>query len=287
MKKLFAAGVATTIAALVGACGGGGSRPAPAATPGPAAATRPAGTGRISGTVRLTGPHPAMQSEPVPQNMRVCGTTVPVTRLALGADNGVQNVFVYLQAVDGETVPAGGRPLPVLTIRQKGCEYSPHAMMLTAGAQIEMINDDPILHNVHAKELTPNGPETVFNIAQPMQGHRITFDPHLKPGIVALTCDAGHPWMSAYLLVTSNPFAAITDANGNFHIDNVPAGTYSLTMWHEGVQLKRVVTSLQEFDYEAPYEATAQVVVPRDGSAHVDFSFALRAVGEQARLANP
>jgi plastocyanin len=284
-KSLFVAGAVTAITALAAACGGGAQKPAGAPPPG--LATAPAGTGRITGTVHLTGPHPEMQSEPVSQNTNVCGSTVRVTRLALGADNGVQNAFVYLQSVDGQADPGDGGQLPVLTIQQKGCEYTPHAMTLEAGAQIEMVNDDPILHNVHAKELTPNGLETVFNIAQPIQGQRTKFDPHLKPGIVALTCEAGHPWMSAYLLVTSNPFAAVTDAHGNFHIDDVPAGTYAIKMWHEGVRLKRIVASLQEFDYENPYEATEQVVVTPGGDARIDFAFALRAVGQQARATNP
>jgi hypothetical protein len=30
-----------------------------------------------------------------------------------------------------------------------------------------------------------------------------------------------------------HPFFAVTDTNGQFEIENVPAGTYTLKTWHE------------------------------------------------------
>jgi hypothetical protein len=49
--------------------------------------------------------------------------------------------------------------------------------------------------------------------------------------MVKLKCDV-HQWMFAYGAVASNPFFAVTDADGNFKIANVPAGTYTLTAYH-------------------------------------------------------
>jgi plastocyanin len=286
------AALATILIALFTvACGGRPTTSAPAAEGGaalspPGTPTSSGATGRIRGIVRLSGPPPTPRSEPVTKDMGVCGSSVPITRLALGRDNGVGNAFVYLESADGHDIPVEGGARPVLTVQQKDCEYSPHAMTLETGADIEIVNDDPILHNIHARAMTPDGLETVFNIAQPIRGQRTKFDPHLKPGIVALTCEAGHPWMSAYVLVSDNPYAAITGPNGEFVIDHVPAGTYTIKMWHEGVRLKRIVASLQIFDYEDPYQETSQVVVPSGGDAHVDFDFSLRPEPRQARPAD-
>jgi hypothetical protein len=47
-------------------------------------------------------------------------------------------------------------------------------------------------------------------------------------------------------------------------------------MWHEGVTLKHIETSIQKYEYEDPYESTQQVVVPPNGEARVDFSLDLR-----------
>jgi hypothetical protein len=51
---------------------------------------------------------------------------------------------------------------------------------------------------------------------------------------VRVFCDI-HSHMSAFILVFSHPFFAVTDAAGRYHIDNVPSGTYTLVAWNEGV----------------------------------------------------
>lgn len=45
-------------------------------------------------------------------------------------------------------------------------------------------------------------------------------------------CDL-HAWMSAYHLVLNHPFAAVSDTEGNFKIENLPAGNYQFKVWHE------------------------------------------------------
>jgi hypothetical protein len=149
-------------------------------------------------------------------------------------------------------------------------------MTLAGGGPIEIVNGDPVLHNIHARQATADGLETVFNIAQPVRGQRTKVDAKLKPGIVTLTCEAGHPWMTAYILVTNHPYVATTDDNGRFVIDGVPAGTYPIKMWHEGVTLTRIISSLQQFDYEDPYEITKTITVQAGGDVAADFEFELR-----------
>ena len=237
-------------------------------------AAAPPNAGRIRGVVALHGDLPAARTEPTSKDQEVCGATTPVTRLRLGKDNSVRGAFVYLEGIStGE--PA--RPRASTRVDQTACAYGPHTMTLPAGGSLEIINNDPILHNVHARQATADGLLTVFNIAQPIRGQRTKVDTALdKPGIVALTCEAGHPWMTAYILVANHPYVATSDDNGEFLIENVPPGTYPIKMWHEGVRLSRVIPSVQVFEYEEPYETTAQIVVPPNGEAVVNFSLTLR-----------
>jgi plastocyanin len=284
MKNLAAA-IVLASAAAGAACGGGGSRGTAGAAPGAAALASesrpsPGGTGTIRGVVRLRGAVPAPAFQPVDKDRNICGTQVPVTRLALGAGGGVQHAFVYL-----ENAPATGtaRPRESVPVAQRGCEYGPHAMTVQAGTRLDIANDDPILHNVHARRMTPDGLQTIFNIAQPVRGQRTVVEPPLtSPGIVALTCEAGHPWMTAYVLVANHPYTAVTNADGTFTISDVPAGSYRIRMWHEGVRLTQVLKSVQQYEFEAPYEAVQEVAVAANGGAQVDFEFELRRDGQPA-----
>jgi hypothetical protein len=267
-------------AAALGIVACGGSSPETATDPPPSLVGRDATSsagGHIRGTVRLSGTAPPDAFEPVSQDQQVCGHQVPVTRLALGPANGVQHAFVYL-----EDAPASQplRAQEAVLVEQARCEYAPHAMPIPAGTKLDIANADAILHNVHAQQMTDTGLRTIFNIAQPMQGQRTVVDlPLTRPGIVALTCEAGHPWMTAYLLVADHPYTAVTGEDGSFALDGVPPGTYRIRMWHEGVTLARVIASLQRYEYEPPYEITREVVVPETGDVEVNFEFEVRGAG--------
>jgi hypothetical protein len=56
--------------------------------------------------------------------------------------------------------------------------------------------------------------------------------------VVKFKCDV-HPWMTGYLVVTDNPFHAVTGDDGSFTINNVPAGTYTVEAWHERLGTKQ------------------------------------------------
>ena len=51
-------------------------------------------------------------------------------------------------------------------------------------------------------------------------------------GLLRLVCDT-HAWMLGFIHVFDHPFFAVTDENGAFTLSGVPAGTYTLKVWHE------------------------------------------------------
>ena len=233
--------------------------------------------GTIRGVVRFVGDATQVGRLDVTQDPEVCGPSLRSPRLALGEGNGVGNAIVYLDGIAGGTEHAAE---PTITIDQRQCEYVPHVVAVPVGTQLEIVNSDPILHNVHAREVGA-GLRTVFNIAQPIRGQRTAVEQTrlTKPGLLVLSCEAGHPWMSAYIFVAAHPYVAVTGENGEFLIPNVPPGSYTITMWHEGVTLTRVVRSLQRYDFEDPYEVTKQVEVAAGAAGNevtVDFELTLR-----------
>jgi len=41
--------------------------------------------------------------------------------------------------------------------------------------------------------------------------------------------------MSAYIVVTDHPYHAVTDAYGEYLINDIPAGSYRIKVWHESL----------------------------------------------------
>lgn len=179
--------------------------------------------GTVTGTVKFKGtPPPAPSAVPVSTNNEACGAQhTPDPMVA--ADGGVQWAVVRILGAKGE-FPATAEP-PALD--QHGCRFIPHVVTVPVGKPLKVLNSDGILHNVH----TFSDKNTPVNTAQPAFRKTIdvTFD---KPEIVRVACDV-HPWMSGQIVVTDTPFVAVTDDKGAFSIGGVPAGTYSVSVWHE------------------------------------------------------
>ena len=259
-------GASVFIVVLAAACGHQSSSSQPELEPADQ-------VGRIRGTVRLRGAAPAVRTEVNSKTPDVCGSKVSVTRLQVGPHNGVSHAFVYLEGIESR---GPLRPAASVTIEQKDCLYGPRSVVVSPRAPLEIVNQDPVLHNVHASAISDGGLQSVFNIAQPVRGQRTKIESELTPGIVKLTCEAGHPWMTAHMLVTPHDYVAVTDEAGRFVIDNVPVGEYSIKMWHEGVTLTRIIASLERYEYEPPYEVSKEVVVTEGGTSEVEFEFGLR-----------
>jgi plastocyanin len=113
-----------------------------------------------------------------------------------------------------------------VTFDQQGCTFRPHVLTTPPG-KLTVLNSDGILHNFHSHG-KKNPP---INQAQP--GFRKKMEVEFKQAeIVKITCDA-HPWMTGWIVVSDDPYVAVTDQKGSFKIANVPPGTHSLEVWHE------------------------------------------------------
>jgi hypothetical protein len=232
-----------TSSITVAACGGGSEQPSNSATPSTSAAPTDTanGPGMITGTVTFDGTAPpprALRMESDPKCTPDPGATSEL--LVVGPANGLQNVFVYVK--DG----LGARRYPVPTtpvvLDQKGCRYVPHVFGVQVGQPVQIGNSDPTLHNVNS---TPKS-NRPFNFGQAPSTPIVTrtFD---TPEIgVPFRCDV-HSWMNAYAGVVPHPFFAVTKADGTFEIKGLPAGTYTIELWHEqlGTQTQSVTVDGQ------------------------------------------
>jgi len=164
--------------------------------------------------------------------------------LKLGAGGGVADAFVWVSS----GLPERSYPQPPapVVLDQERCEFKPRVFGIQVGQPLEIHNSDAFLHNTHAFS---GG----FNVPLPTQGMKVTktFSHFEVPAVIG--CDV-HGWMRAYAGVVTNPFYAVTDANGAFDIPGLPAGHYAVTVWQE--RLGR--------------QQSGSVDVPEGGTADVD-----------------
>jgi plastocyanin len=135
-----------------------------------------------------------------------------------------ERTVVYLESVPEGSFNAAA---PVVRLSQKGANFAPSVLPVLRGAQIDMSNDDWVSHNVFSKSTAK-----VFDLGIYGQDARkvVTFD---KVGVVDVFCSI-HPRMNAVILVLQNPFFAKPTRDGNYSLDNVPAGTYRLKVYRPG-----------------------------------------------------
>jgi hypothetical protein len=180
--------------------------------------------GTIRGQVFLQGERPKPGFLPVHKNKDVCGTRMPDESLQVGPDGELRNVVVLLDGVlEGKHKISASAVLD-----NSRCSFVPRVQTLLVGQALELRNSDPILHAAHARL---NFRETLFNFGLPVW--RRVYHEFQVPGLVVIDCDVLHTWMRAYIVVTEHPYATVTDAQGRFTLDQVPAGRYTLRLWHE------------------------------------------------------
>jgi plastocyanin len=178
--------------------------------------------GTISGEVAFEGTAPAPKKIAVTKDQQVCGKEKEQEDV-LVKDGKVVNAVVAITDIQK------GKKLETadVVLDQKQCHYTPHVLLVPAGANVKILNSDGILHNIH----TYSEKNPPFNMAQPKFKKEITtkFE---KPENVKLTCDA-HGWMSGVAVVMDHPYYVKTDETGAFKLTDVPPGEYTLKVWHE------------------------------------------------------
>jgi len=135
---------------------------------------------------------------------------------------------VYVDAIAGKTFPA---PKDHPVIDQKGLMFSPHIVVVQQGTTVDFQNSDNVAHNVFWPSVGGDKKQTK-NLGTWPKGEKRSYT-FAKAGVVPLLCNV-HPDMAGYLIVSPTPYFAETDDSGTYKIKDVPDGSYTVTVWHEG-----------------------------------------------------
>ena len=150
-----------------------------------------------------------------------------------------------------ESAPRGAfedREVPRERLDQRRETFVPHVLPIMVGTTVDFPNSDATYHNVFSLSKTQR-----FDLGRYAQGRTrsVRFD---RPGVVRVFCDI-HSHMSAFIIVFSHPYFAVTEPDGRYRIEGVPPGTYSAAAWYEGETRE-----------------TRTVTVPAGGSAELNFA---------------
>jgi plastocyanin len=116
--------------------------------------------------------------------------------------------------------------LPAKQVTQKDLTFIPALLPVRVGTKVEFPSLDDTYHNIFSYS-----PAKRFDLGRYRPDERPVpsqvFD---KPGLVTLRCDI-HEHMRGLILVLNTPYFVMTDTDGHFRLDGLPAGHYTLKAW--------------------------------------------------------
>ena len=167
-------------------------------------------------------------------------------------DDGVGDAVVWLDGVGTGLVNDAPRRA---TLRLTGCRLTPRVQRVAAGGTVLISSADAIHSQLSFREYhSADSARDVISFTDDGQSgpsSRIA----ARPGLVEVR-DALHPWVHGWIAVTPHPYVAVTDEDGAFRFEGVPAGTYTLVVWNERLG-----------------QRTRQVRVTRRGDITTDITF--------------
>lgn len=211
-------------------------------------ATAPAAVD-VKGVITFTGTPPQGKKLTLPGGCKEGGDSYSNEVIV---NNGkLENVLVRVtKGLEGKTFK--DVPKEPVILNQKNCIYHPRVAAARVGQEVVFVNSDPIFHNVRSISKA----NTNFNLAMPKKDQRISkvFD---RPEFFVQAKCSVHPWMAANLAIVEHPFFAVTDSKGEFTLKALPAGKYTVEVWHEvfGTQTQEItVTEKGKMDLTFNYK---------------------------------
>jgi plastocyanin len=161
-------------------------------------------------------------------------------------------------------VPEGAALAPrargrVEQVEQIDLEFVPRVKAIQAGTAVSFPNRDGIRHHVYSFSPAKRF-ELPLYVGTPAQP--VLFD---QPGVVTIGCNI-HDWMVGYIYVAPSPYFAVTGAGGSAQIAGLPAGRYTVRIWHPRLAAEEHATARRvELDAAASHELGWVVILkPED-----------------------
>jgi plastocyanin len=158
----------------------------------------------------------------------VAGVAAAQNRLTLTLTDeqrvSVADAVVMLQPAAGVALAPRLAPRDFI-VKQIEREFLPRVTLVGLGSKATFPNNDTVQHSVYSFSKAKPFEIPIYSGNSPTT---ITFD---RPGVVTLGCNI-HDWMVGYIVVADTPIAELTKADGIASVGELPAGIYTLRIWH-------------------------------------------------------
>ena len=142
-----------------------------------------------------------------------------------GAGKPLADAVAFLESREARSA---SQPVNGAEMAQVGKQFDPKVLVVPVGTLVQFPNRDTVRHHVYS-----------FSPAKPFElklyagsaANPVVFD---KTGVAVLGCNI-HDNMTAWVVVVDTPHYGRTAAPGKVVMVNVPAGSYSLRVWHPGL----------------------------------------------------
>ena len=211
--------------------------------------------GILSGVVTLEGTVP----RPKGYNLVTLPDPVYCGRISTGtgwrllqpfkvdADGGFKDVVILLTDIKKGKTFEYTPP----RIEAVDCRFNPYIVVVRDRHKVEVVNLDPVLHDIQAYETSKMGARVLFNVPLPMS-KKITKQQLLKKvtvknragkviakrikmrkgrNVFVMQCGF-HAYMESWGLVVNHPYYVLSGQNGGYAISDIPSGTYKVMVWH-------------------------------------------------------
>jgi plastocyanin len=221
--------------------------------------------GTLEGQFVVDGKVPAQKplvakGDPAAKDPTVCAKEgVPDDSVVVNADNGgIANIVVYMRKAPANIHPdLKAVPADKAVFDQLLCRFTPHVLVVRVGQAVQCKSSDEANHNVHTYPFSNNAENFIIS-ANDQVGRDLNLKlAESRP--MKVGCDI-HSYMNAWWVVLDHPYAAVTDADGKFKLENVPAGKHEFIVWHERagyVNKKWEVTVKKGDNVQAPVKVKA------------------------------
>lgn len=207
--------------------------------------------GTLSGRVTLTGPLPRARSFHLihAPNIQFCARISDgkghriLHDFTVSENSGLKDTVIALQSVKK------GKPFPtkMQVFNIDRCHSDKYVIGVRNGENILIENKDPIRHEIVTYEINSSD-----YVDQKSNKAIIKKTSQIRSAFVSedtdeflIKCNL-HPFLQTRGFMVENPYYAISDAEGNFSLKDVPPGTYEVHAWHPFIPILKGTVTIQE-----------------------------------------